>query len=144
MSCVAPMSLPHFTTQDYTYQGHTFPKVKCRKSNNVQCECTFLKIVLTYNNVTWQGATVHANIGFIMKDPNNFKNPHVFNPSRFIDESGGFIKDDRVVPFSLGEIEYTSSIACRAVLSYCLTSTLDLNIPTSWYGLISKSTYFVK
>ncbi len=32
-----------------------------------------------------------------------FKNPEIFNPSRFIDENGKFVHDEHVIPFGLGK-----------------------------------------
>ena len=37
-----------------------------------------------------------------MNDPAHFKDPLVFNPSRFIGEDGTFVKNERVIPFGIG------------------------------------------
>ena len=36
-------------------------------------------------------------------DPKHYKNPNVFNPDRFIDDSGKFIFDEKVMPFGTGK-----------------------------------------
>ena len=43
-----------------------------------------------------------ANLSHIMNDPAHFKDPLVFNPSRFIGEDGTFVKNERVIPFGIG------------------------------------------
>jgi len=39
----------------------------------------------------------------VMNDPEHFKNPHIFNPDRFINEQGQFVSDERVAPFGIGK-----------------------------------------
>ena len=50
----------------------------------------------------FQGSVLLANLSFIMKDPQYFKDPLTFNPYRFIDTQGNFIKNERVIPFGVG------------------------------------------
>ena len=47
---------------------------------------------------------MHANLGFIMKDPKYFEDPLRFNPRRFIDEEGKFVKNERIIPFGIGKL----------------------------------------
>ena len=60
MSCVAPVSLPHYTTKPTRVGEFVFPE------NSV-----FL-----------------TNISAIMKDPRFVPNPNVFDPDRFLTEEG--------------------------------------------------------
>eukprot|EP00092_Neocalanus_flemingeri_P034518 GFUD01037533.1.p1 GENE.GFUD01037533.1~~GFUD01037533.1.p1 ORF type:complete len:516 (+),score=112.45 GFUD01037533.1:99-1550(+) len=75
VSRVAPTSVPHKTTQITTVREFTFPKQ----------------------------STFFANISFIMNDPKYFQDPHTFDPSRFINSDGRFIKNERVIPFGIGK-----------------------------------------
>jgi len=38
-----------------------------------------------------------------MNDPKHFKDPHTFNPDRFLNANGEFVSDDRVAPFGIGK-----------------------------------------
>lgn len=71
---LAPLALPHTTTENICFKGYNIPK----------------------------GATVLPNIWAVHHDPEYFKNPGEFNPDRFIDGEGNLINDPRVMPFSLG------------------------------------------
>merc|ERR1712013_753834 len=71
----APMSIPHSTTEQTSVGEFKFPK----------------------------GSTFFANLSFFMTDPKYFENPLSFKPSRFLDSDGRFIKNERVVPFSVGK-----------------------------------------
>ena len=50
-----------------------------------------------------KGKSVFAFLYQIHHDPEHYNDPKTFNPSRFIDESGKFIKDEQVIPFSIGK-----------------------------------------
>ncbi|KZT01777.1 cytochrome P450 [Laetiporus sulphureus 93-53] len=58
---VAPLGLPHSVTQDDIYEDYLIPK----------------------------GTTVIANIWGISHDPDNYPEPSVFNPERFLPHDGG-------------------------------------------------------
>ncbi|XP_023347481.1 cytochrome P450 2C15 [Eurytemora carolleeae] len=49
------------------------------------------------------GSTIFANIMQVMHNPEVFKDPLIFNPSRFIDESGKFQPNPNVIPFLVGK-----------------------------------------
>jgi len=78
---VAPSSIPHTSTASTTV---TLP--------NSKTTYTFPK-----------GSNFMANISFIMNDPKHFVDPDKFNPERFINENGKFVKSERVIPFSIGK-----------------------------------------
>ena len=42
---------------------------------------------------------------YIMRDPDYWKDPDTFYPERFIGEDGKIIKEERFVPFGIGEIQ---------------------------------------
>lgn len=50
-----------------------------------------------------KGSTVISSLYNAMQDEKYFKNPEIFNPSRFIDENGKFVHDEHVIPFGLGK-----------------------------------------
>jgi len=86
LSRVAPLTIPHSRTTAPTCVG----KYKIH-----------------------QNATVFANLSFIMNDPKYFDEPSVFNPSRFLDSNGRFIKNERVVPFGLGKRSCMGELLAR-------------------------------
>ena len=45
-----------------------------------------------------------VNLEYIMHDPNHFSDPMEFNPARFLDADGKFVKNERMVPFGIGKI----------------------------------------
>lgn len=51
-----------------------------------------------------KGATILSGLYFIMNDPDEFENPELFNPDRFIDSvTKKFLPNERVIPFGLGK-----------------------------------------
>ena len=60
MSCVAPVSLPHYTTKPTRVGEFVFP----------------------------EKSVFFTNISAIMKDPRFVPNPNVFDPDRFLNEEG--------------------------------------------------------
>merc|ERR1712080_126172 len=75
MARVAPVSVPHRVTAPARVGKYKIP----------------------------QNHLIFANVSFIMNDPKYFDNPTVFNPSRFIDSDGRFVKNERVIPFGVGK-----------------------------------------
>lgn len=43
-----------------------------------------------------------ANIWAVHNDPKLWKNPEKFDPERFLDEQGNFIKSNHTIPFGVG------------------------------------------
>ncbi|XP_023204049.1 cytochrome P450 2K1-like isoform X2 [Xiphophorus maculatus] len=74
MASIIPMSLPHKTTRDITFQGH------------------FIK----------KGTTVYPLLMSVLCDETEWEKPHTFYPPHFLDKDGKFRKRDAFIPFSAG------------------------------------------
>ena len=70
----AHCNVPHYTEQDVKVGDHIIPAK----------------------------TTIFCNLYNVMNDPDYWKDPDTFNPDRFLDESGHFHHDERVIPFSVG------------------------------------------
>ncbi|KAF9020326.1 cytochrome P450 [Hymenopellis radicata] len=92
---VAPIGIPHFTTEDDIFEGHYIPK----------------------------GSMVISNIWKMTHDPNVYKNPMQFDPTRFMGENPE--QDPREVSFGFGRrvcpgrllAQSTIFIVCAMALS---------------------------
>ncbi|KAJ3581228.1 hypothetical protein NHX12_016888 [Muraenolepis orangiensis] len=71
---IVPMSLPHTTSQDITFQGY------------------FIK----------KGTVVYPLLTSVLWDETEWETPLSFNPSHFLDKDGKFVKRDAFMPFSAG------------------------------------------
>nr|XP_057901951.1 cytochrome P450 2K1-like [Doryrhamphus excisus] len=71
---IIPMSLPHRTSRDVTFQGH------------------FIK----------KGTTVHPLLTSVLYDEDEWEKPYSFHPAHFLDKDGNFVKRDAFMPFSAG------------------------------------------
>lgn len=74
LASIVPMSLPHQTSQDVTFQGY------------------FIK----------KGTIVFPLLTSVLQDESEWSSPYAFNPSHFLDEEGRFRKRDAFMPFSAG------------------------------------------
>lgn len=74
MGNVAPLSLPHVASQDFTVAGYFIPK----------------------------GTTMIPCLSSFTHDADIFPNPHKFDPGRYIDSEGFLTGQDKVLGFSLG------------------------------------------
>ncbi|KAF8158876.1 cytochrome P450 [Mycena galopus ATCC 62051] len=71
---IAPLGLPHATSEDDIYQGYFIPK----------------------------GTTVFANIWAMVHDEAIYPHPDTFNPERFFTANGQLNDDDRILTFGFG------------------------------------------
>lgn len=117
-----PVTIPHSTTSDVTIEGQFIPK----------------------------DTVVFINQWSINHDPLKWKEPHIFNPSRFLDENGSLDKDitNNVMIFSAGkrrcigdQIAKVEIFLFFAILLHQCTfekcPTQDLSLDCS-YGLTLK------
>eukprot|EP00058_Branchiostoma_floridae_P002572 XP_002588060.1 hypothetical protein BRAFLDRAFT_59209 [Branchiostoma floridae] len=74
LATVAPLALAHTTTEETTFRGYNIPK----------------------------GTIVEPNIWAIHHEPQLWPHPHKFDPTRFLDNTGKFVKRDKLIPFSIG------------------------------------------
>jgi len=74
-SSFVPLAVGHFTTHDIPVGDYIIP------ANSI----------------------LMPNLCHVLHDPEYWKNPEEFNPDRFMDAEGRFVKDERVVAFSLGK-----------------------------------------
>ncbi|XP_068454929.1 cytochrome P450 2K1-like [Clinocottus analis] len=71
---IVPMSLPHKTSQDVTFQGHFIEK----------------------------GTVVYPLLISVLFDETEWEQPHSFHPAHFLDKDGKFVQRDAFMPFSAG------------------------------------------
>ena len=75
LGSIAPMAVPHRALADISVRGYRIPR----------------------------GAAIFSMLHHIMRDPDHWADPDTFNPDRFLDAEGKVIKEDRFVPFGIGE-----------------------------------------
>lgn len=75
MTSFVPMSVPHCALADIKIKDFVIPK----------------------------GCVVLPSLYHVMYNPKHFQNPKKFDPDRFIDDSGHFVDDEQVIPFSIGK-----------------------------------------
>lgn len=74
MANIVPMSLPHRTSRDTTFQGYFIQK----------------------------GTMVTPLLTSVLYDESQWEKPHTFNPAHFLDDEGRFVRRDAFMPFSAG------------------------------------------
>ncbi|XP_013394794.1 cytochrome P450 2U1 [Lingula anatina] len=73
-ACVTPVAVAHRTCEETELMGYTIPA----------------------------NSMVFANLFTIFRDPTLWRDPELFDPSRFIDDSGECVKPEYLMPFSIG------------------------------------------
>ncbi|XP_061561089.1 uncharacterized protein LOC133417371 [Phycodurus eques] len=71
---IAPMALPHRTSQDVVFRGYFIKKY----------------------------TTVYVLLTSVLHDDSEWEKPHSFHPDHFLDKDGNFVKNDAFMPFSAG------------------------------------------
>uniref|UniRef100_UPI003AAC99BE cytochrome P450 2K1-like n=1 Tax=Centroberyx gerrardi TaxID=166262 RepID=UPI003AAC99BE len=94
---IVPMSLPHKTSQDVTFQGY------------------FIK----------KGTTVYPLLTSVLYDETEWESPRTFNPANFLDKDGKFVKRDAFMPFSAGRRACLGESLARMELFLFFTSLLQ-------------------
>ncbi|XP_028460573.1 cytochrome P450 2K1-like [Perca flavescens] len=94
---IAPMAVPHKTSQDITFQGH------------------FIK----------KGTTVFPLLTSVLCDESEWERPHSFYPAHFLDKDGKFVKRDAFMPFSAGRRICPGESLARTELFIFFTTLLQ-------------------
>uniref|UniRef100_A0A668A3K4 Cytochrome P450 2K1-like n=1 Tax=Myripristis murdjan TaxID=586833 RepID=A0A668A3K4_9TELE len=94
---ILPVSLPHVTSQDVTFQGYFISK----------------------------GTIVFPLLASVLWDENEWEGPRSFNPAHFLDENGKFVKRDAFMPFSAGRRVCLGESLARMELFLFFTSLLQ-------------------
>ncbi|XP_064602501.1 cytochrome P450 2C26-like [Liolophura sinensis] len=94
---VAPLGVPHAASRNTSLAGYVIPK----------------------------GTTVITVFSSLHSDPNIWKNPKMFDPSRFLDSDGNVIKCESLLPFSAGKRVCLGESLARMELFLFLTSMLQ-------------------
>ncbi|CAH1225039.1 CYP2U1 [Branchiostoma lanceolatum] len=77
MAATVPLAPHHCTSNDVSFRGHHIPK----------------------------DTRVDVNIWSVMYDPQIWPEPNKFDPTRFLDDSGKFLRREEMIMFSMGESE---------------------------------------
>ncbi|XP_035686646.1 cytochrome P450 2U1-like [Branchiostoma floridae] len=94
---VAPHTIQHATSNDTTFRGYNIPK----------------------------GTVVEVILWSVHHDPNLWPEPDKFDPNRFIDDAGKYVKREGVIPFSLGRRVCLGEQLARMELFLIFTSLLQ-------------------
>ena len=75
MADIAPLGVPHANTEDVWLRGYRIPK----------------------------GTHIFPVLYTAHRDPNIWREPYRFNPERFLDAEGQFVKNEHLIAFSMGK-----------------------------------------
>ena len=78
LGSIAPQAVPHRAYSDINVRGYRIPR----------------------------DTIIFSMLYHIMRDPDYWQDPESFKPERFLDEDGKVIKEERFVPFGIGNINY--------------------------------------
>ncbi|XP_045197862.2 cytochrome P450 2B4-like [Mercenaria mercenaria] len=96
--CMAPLNLPHCTSQDTTLGGYHIP----------------------------EGTIIFPMQYSVSRDPKLFKDPEKFDPTRFIDSKGQLINNLPIVPFSTGPRVCLGEALARTEIFLVITNLLQM------------------
>ncbi|KAF1376950.1 hypothetical protein PFLUV_G00216830 [Perca fluviatilis] len=97
LASIAPMALPHRTTQDVTFQGYVIKK----------------------------GTAVTPLLTSVLYDESEWERPHSFYPAHFLDKDGKFVKREAFMPFSAGPRACPGESLARMELFIFFTTLLQ-------------------
>ncbi|XP_069799501.1 cytochrome P450 2B11-like [Dendropsophus ebraccatus] len=96
-SDIIPTGVPRCTTEDVSFRGYTIPK----------------------------GTDVFPLLTTVLKDPEQFAQPELFSPDRFLDDKGALKKHPALMPFSAGKRVCVGEGLARMELFLFLTALLQ-------------------
>ncbi|XP_035676719.1 cytochrome P450 2D28-like [Branchiostoma floridae] len=97
MAATAPMTALHFTTSDIVFRGYHIPK----------------------------STRVEVNIWSVLRDPQLWPEPNKFDPARFLDDSGNFVRREDLIMFSMGRRLCPGERLAKVELFLIFTSLLQ-------------------
>ncbi|XP_054098112.1 vitamin D 25-hydroxylase isoform X3 [Callithrix jacchus] len=94
---IVPLGILHATSEDTVVRGYSIPK----------------------------GTTVITNLYSVHFDEKYWRDPEVFHPERFLDNSGYFAKKEALIPFSLGRRHCLGEQLARMEMFFFFTALLQ-------------------